>query len=107
MPDPVKFTLSESEMPRQWYNIAADLPSGMKPPLDPGTGEPISPDMLEAIFPNNLIEQEMCTDRWVDIPEPVLEKLILWRPSPLYRARNLEKFLGTPAHIYYKNEGVS
>lgn len=107
MPDPVKFTLSEAEMPRQWYNIAADLPNGMKPPLHPGTGEPISPDMLEAIFPTNLIEQELCADRWVDIPEPVLEKLALWRPSPLYRARNLEKFLGTPAHIYYKNEGVS
>ncbi len=107
MPDPVKFTLSEAEMPRQWYNIAADLPNGMNPPLNPGTGNPISPDMLEAIFPTNLIEQEMCTDRWVDIPEPVLEKLALWRPSPLYRARNLEKFLGTPAHIYYKNEGVS
>lgn len=107
MPEPVKFTLTEDELPRQWYNIAADLPNGMKPPLHPGTGDPVSPDMLEPIFPPNLIEQEMCTDRWVDIPEPVLEKLALWRPSPLYRARGLETFLGTPAHIYYKNEGVS
>ena len=107
MSEPIKFTLPESDLPTHWYNIAADLPNGMRPPLHPATGAPISPDALAPIFPMNLIEQEVCTDRWVEIPEPVREKLALWRPSPLYRARGLEKALGTPARIYYKNEGVS
>ena len=101
-----KIFLTEDEMPRQWYNLAADLPSPPEPPLGPD-GKPISPDMLAPVFPMNLIEQEVSTDRWIDIPEEILGILSLWRPSPLYRARRLEKALGTPARIYYKNEGVS
>jgi len=85
----------------------ADLPNGMEPPLHPGTGQPCGPEDLAPIFPMNLIEQEMSTDRWIDIPEEVLDKYAIWRPSPLYRAHNLEKALDTPAKIYYKNEGVS
>ncbi len=106
MSDPIKVFLTEDEMPRQWYNLQADLPHPMPPPVD-REGKPVTPDMLAPVFPMNLVEQEMCTDRWVDIPEPVLEKLRLWRPSPLCRARNLEAALDTPAKIYYKNEGVS
>ncbi len=102
-----KIFLSEQDMPREWYNIQADLPNPLPPPLNPATGEPITPDMLSPIFPMNLIEQEVSTERWIKIPDEVLEKLLLWRPSPLYRAYGLEKFLGTPARIYYKNEGVS
>jgi tryptophan synthase beta chain len=102
-----KIFLPESEMPRQWYNIMADMPTPMEPPLHPGTGQPAGPDDLAPIFPMNLIEQEVSTERWIDIPEPVLEKYVIWRPSPLYRAYNLEKFLDTPAKIYFKNEGVS
>ncbi len=102
-----KIFLSEKDMPKAWYNIQADLPSPLPPPLNPETGEPISPDMLSAIFPMNLIEQEVSTERWITIPDEVLERLFLWRPSPLCRATALEKFLGTPAKIYYKNEGVS
>jgi len=104
--DQTKVFLSEKDMPRQWYNLAADMPNPPLPPLGPD-GKPVSPDMLAPVFPMNLIEQEMCTDRWVDIPEEVLGLLMLWRPSPLYRAHRLEKLLGTPARIYYKNEGVS
>jgi len=102
-----KIFLPESEMPRQWYNILADMPTPMEPPLHPGTGQPAGPDDLAPIFPMNLIEQEVSTERWIDIPEPVLEKYVIWRPSPLYRAYGLEKHLGTPAKIYFKNEGVS
>mgnify|MGYP005838852101 CR=1 FL=1 len=102
-----KIFLSEQDMPREWYNIQADLPNPLPPPLNPATGEPITPDMLAPIFPMNLIEQEVSTERWVKIPEEVLERLIMWRPSPLCRAFGLEKFLGTPARIYFKNEGVS
>ncbi|MCP3898676.1 MAG: TrpB-like pyridoxal phosphate-dependent enzyme [Desulfobacteraceae bacterium] len=102
-----KYVLSEQDMPRQWYNIMADLPNGMEPPLHPGTGQPCGPDDLAPIFPMNLIEQEMSQDQFIDIPEEVLDKYAIWRPSPLYRAHNLEKALGTPAKIYYKNEGVS
>jgi len=102
-----KIFLSEQDMPKEWYNIQADLPNPLPPPLNPATGEPITPDMLSPIFPMNLIEQEVSTERWIKIPEEVLEKLLLWRPSPLYRAYGLEKLLGTPARIYYKNEGVS
>ena len=101
-----KFVLEEREMPRQWYNLAADLPTPLLPPLGPN-GQPVSPEMLRPVFPDNLIEQEVSTQRWIDIPEEVLEILSLWRPSPLYRARRLEKYLKTPAKIYYKNEGVS
>ena len=102
----VKIQLDEKDLPRQWYNLAADLPSPMLPPLGPD-GNPISPDMLAPVFPMNLIEQEVSTERWIDIPDEILQILALWRPSPLYRARRLEKALGTPAKIYYKNEGVS
>jgi tryptophan synthase beta chain len=101
-----KVFLNEDEMPRQWYNLAADLPSPLQPPLGPD-GNPISPDMLAPVFPMNLIEQEVSADRWIDIPEGILELLYLWRPTPLHRAYNLEKALGTPAKIYYKNESLS
>jgi len=102
----VKVFLNEDEIPRQWYNLAADLPSPMLPPLGPD-GNPVSPDMLAPVFPMNLIEQEVSQERWIDIPEEILEILYRWRPSPLHRATFLEKALGTPAKIYYKNEGVS
>ncbi len=107
MPSPIRIVLREDQMPRQWYNIQADLPTPMQPSLHPGTGKPIQAEDLAPIFPMNLIEQEVSTERWIDIPEPVLEKLALWRPSPLHRAVALEKALDTPARIYYKNEGVS
>ncbi|MDH5307501.1 MAG: TrpB-like pyridoxal phosphate-dependent enzyme [Myxococcales bacterium] len=102
-----KFVLREDEIPRQWYNIQADMPTPLQPPLHPATKAPVGPDDLAPIFPMNLIEQEMCTDRWIDIPESVLEKLLLWRPAPLYRAHAFERALGTPAKIYYKHEGTS
>jgi len=99
-----KVYLNEDEMPRQWYNILADIK--MNPPLGPD-GNPIGPDDLAPVFPMNLIEQEVSTERWIDIPEPVLDVLSIWRPSPLIRAYGLEKALDTPARIYYKYEGVS
>ena len=102
-----KITLPESELPRQWYNILPDFPVPMEPPLHPETGKPISPDELSPIFPMPLIEQEASQERYIDIPEEVLEKYLIWRPTPLYRAYGLEKFLDTPAKIYFKNEGVS
>ena len=101
-----KIFLSESEMPKQWYNLAPDLPSPLNPPLGPD-GNPVGPEMLAPVFPMNLIEQEVSQERWIDIPEPIREILVQWRPSPLIRAYELEKALGTPAKIYYKNEGVS
>jgi len=101
-----KILLNEDEIPRQWYNLAADLPTPMAPPLGPD-GNPISPDMLAPVFPMNLIEQEVSQERWIDIPEEVLQLLYRWRPAPLVRAHALEKALGTPARIYYKNESVS
>ena len=102
-----KIHLSEEEMPRRWYNIQADLPSPLDPPLNPKTGAPATPGDLSAIFPMELIRQEMTNERYVDIPEEVVDILRLWRPSPLFRARRLEQFLKTPAKIYYKYEGVS
>ncbi len=102
-----KITLPESELPRQWYNILPDLPVPLEPPLHPETGKPISPEELSPIFPMPLIEQEVSNQRYIDIPEEVLEKYALWRPTPLYRAYGLEEYLGTPAKIYFKNEGVS
>jgi len=105
--DQIKVFLDESEMPRQWYNILADLPTPMKPPLHPGTGKPVTPEDLAPVFPMNLIEQEVSTERWIDIPEPVLEKYCLYRPTPLCRARAFEKLLDAPVKIYYKNEGNS
>jgi tryptophan synthase beta chain len=102
-----KILLSEKEMPMQWYNIMADMPNIPAIPLHPATKKPIGPDDLSAIFPMALIEQEMTTQRWIDIPDEVLNIYTLWRPSPLYRAKRLEKALKTPARIYYKYEGVS
>jgi tryptophan synthase beta chain len=101
----VKYLLQESELPRQWYNIVPDLPSPPPPPLHPGTKEPVGPDALAPLFPMALIQQEVSPDRFIDIPEPVVDVYRLWRPTPLFRARRLEKDLGTPARIYYKYEG--
>jgi tryptophan synthase beta chain len=102
-----KILLDEEEMPRQWYNILADLPSPLDPPLHPATHKPVTPDDLHVIFPMELIRQEMSPMRNIPIPEEVAEVLRLWRPSPLYRAYRLEQALKTPAKIYYKYEGVS
>ncbi len=102
-----KILLSEKEIPRQWYNIMADMPNKPKPPLNPKTLKPVGPDDLSAIFPMSLIEQEVSTQRWIDIPDEVLELYTLWRPTPLVRALRLEESLKTPARIYYKYEGVS
>jgi tryptophan synthase beta chain len=102
-----KVTLDESELPTQWYNIIPDLPVPPPPPLHPGTHEPIGPHDLEPLFPMELIKQEVSQDRYVDIPGEVLDVYRLWRPTPLYRARRLEKLLDTPAKIFYKYEGVS
>jgi len=101
-----KILLKESDIPRQWYNLAADLPTPMLPPLGPD-GKPITPDMLAPVFPMNLIEQEASTQRWIDIPEQILDILYRWRPAPLRRAVYLEKYLKTPARIYYKDESTS
>ncbi len=102
----VRMLLNEDEIPRQWYNLAADLPTPLQPPLGPD-GKPISPDMLAPVFPMNLIEQEVSQERWIDIPEGVLDLLYRWRPSPLHRAKYLEAALGTRSKIYYKNESLS
>jgi tryptophan synthase beta chain len=101
-----KYLLSEAEMPTAWYNLQADLPNPA-PPLHPGTGQPIGPADLAPLFPMALIEQEVSTERWIEIPEEVQAVYRLWRPTPLYRARRLEKALGTPARIFYKYEGTS
>jgi len=105
--DTVKYQLDESELPKQWYNIAADLPEPPTPPLHPGTGQPLGPAELEPLFSRGVIEQEMSSERYIDIPQPVRDIYRQWRPSPLYRARRLEQALDTPARIYYKYEGVS
>src|SRR5574344_992961 len=105
MYEDVKINLNPNDMPKEWYNLAADLPTPMLPPLGPD-GNPVSPEALAPVFPMNIIEQEMSQERWIDIPEEVLEILYRWRPSPLHRAVHLEKVLGTPARIYYKNESV-
>ncbi|HUS15337.1 MAG TPA: TrpB-like pyridoxal phosphate-dependent enzyme [Chloroflexia bacterium] len=102
-----KFLLDESKLPKAWYNINADLPVPPQPVLHPGTLEPVTPDFLSVLFPMSLIMQEISADRWIEIPEPVRELYKLWRPTPLMRAVRLEKALDTPAHIYYKYEGVS
>jgi tryptophan synthase beta chain len=107
MADQTKYLLAESEMPTQWYNVIPDLPAPPPPPLHPGTGQPVGPDDLAPLFPMALIGQEVTTDRYVDIPGEVLDVYRLWRPSPLFRARRLERALDTPARIYYKYEGVS
>ncbi|MQA63067.1 MAG: TrpB-like pyridoxal phosphate-dependent enzyme [Actinophytocola sp.] len=107
MAERTKYILDESEMPTRWYNIIADLPEPPPPPLHPATGEPVGPDDLAPLFPEALIAQEVTGERYVDIPEEVLDVYRLWRPSPLFRARRLERALDTPARIYYKYEGVS
>lgn len=102
-----KIVLREDEMPRQWYNVVPDIPGGIKPSLDPVTHEPISAEKLGAIFPEGLLEQEMSQERFIPIPEEVLDIYAIWRPSPLVRANKLEEALGTRARIYFKNESVS
>ncbi len=102
-----KILLPEADLPRQWYNILPDLPSPLPPPLHPATKQPIGPEALAPLFPMELIKQEVSTERFIDIPEEVREVYTMWRPTPLYRAVRLERALGTPAHIYYKYEGVS
>ncbi|HEX7470089.1 MAG TPA: TrpB-like pyridoxal phosphate-dependent enzyme [Verrucomicrobiae bacterium] len=107
MSQQTRFTLSQKDIPSRWYNLNADFPEPLPPPLHPGTKEPLPPEALEQIFPRNLIEQEISAERWIEIPEPVREIYALWRPTPLLRAVRLEKALQTPAHIYYKYEGGS
>src|SRR5687767_645333 len=102
-----KFLLTEDRIPTHWVNLAADLPGDPLPPLSPRTGEPAGPEDLTPIFPMGIIEQEVTQAPEVEIPEEVREAYKLWRPTPLFRAHQLEKLLGTPAHIYYKYEGVS
>ena len=107
MTETVKYLLDETHIPKYWYNLVADLPVAPPPVLHPGTHQPVGPDDLAPLFPMELIMQEVTTEREVPIPEPVREVYRQWRPSPLYRARRLEKALQTPAKIYYKYEGVS
>uniref|UniRef100_A0A7C4JQM9 Tryptophan synthase beta chain n=1 Tax=Thermodesulfobacterium geofontis TaxID=1295609 RepID=A0A7C4JQM9_9BACT len=102
-----KILLSEREMPTEWYNVLSDLPEQLPPPINPATGKPIKPEDLLPVFPMSLIKQEISQDRWIPIPDEVLEVYKLWRPTPLVRAYGLEKYLNTPARIYYKNESVS
>jgi len=102
-----KYILNESDLPKAWYNINADMPVAPQPVLHPQSLEPVTPEFLSQIFPMGLIEQEVSTDRYIPIPEEVREIYKLWRPTPLVRARQLEKALDTPAHIYFKNESVS
>ena len=104
-----KYLLGEDRIPRAWYNIVPDLPVAPPPPLHPGTKQPIGPDDLAPLFPMSLIEQEVTTERYVEIPDPVRDVYRLWRPTPLYRARRLEQDLDLPAgvRIFYKYEGTS
>ena len=99
MSDSIKYLLEENKAPKFWYNINADLPSPPPPPLHPGTKQPAGPDDFAPLFPMSLIMQEVSTEREIEIPEPVREVYKQWRPSPLFRARRLEKFLDTPAKI--------
>ena len=107
MNDPIRFVLPPEEIPTHWYNLQGDFPEPLPPPLHPGTRQPVTPDLMTAIFPENLVQQEMSAERWIEIPAPVREVYALWRPTPLLRAVRLERALRTPAHIYYKYEGVS
>ena len=102
-----RFLLGEADLPKFWYNVNADSPVPPAPVLHPGTKEPVTPDFLSVLFPMDLILQEISTERFIEIPQEVREIYKLYRPTPLIRARRLEKMLDTPAHIYYKNEGVS
>ncbi|HVT80841.1 MAG TPA: TrpB-like pyridoxal phosphate-dependent enzyme [Phycisphaerae bacterium] len=104
---PTHFALPQSDIPTQWYNILADFPRPLAPPLHPGTRQPVSLADMTAIFPENIVRQEMSPERWIAIPEEVRQIYALWRPTPLLRAVRLEQALGTPAHIYYKYEGAS
>ena len=103
----VKYTLSEKDLPRYWYNVQADLPTPLAPPLHPVTGQPLTPPDLAPLFPMELIMQEVSTERWIEIPDEIRDVYRLWRPTTLFRARRLEKLLGTPAKIFYKYEGMS
>ena len=105
--EPTKFLLDDKSLPESWYNVVSDLPFGLAPPLNPATREPVGPEAFAEIFPQEIIRQEVSTDSYVPIPEEVREIYALWRPTPLLRARRLEKVLDTPAHIYYKYEGGS
>jgi tryptophan synthase beta chain len=107
MGERIKFLLTEDQIPTAWYNVVADAPFALTPPLHPGTKQPIGPDDLAPLFPMALIAQEVSTERHIPIPEEVRDAYRLYRPTPLYRARRLERHLDTPAHIYYKYEGVS
>jgi len=107
MSDQTRFLLNETDLPKSWYNVMADSPVPPTPVLHPGTKEPVTPDFLSVLFPMELILQEISTERYIDIPEEVQEIYKLYRPTPLVRARRLEKMLDTPAHIYFKNESVS
>lgn len=107
MSNETRFVLQEADLPKAWYNIGADFPVPPPPVLHPITLEPVTPDFLSVLFPMEIILQEVSQERYIDIPEEVREIYKLWRPTPLMRARRLEKALGTPAHIYYKNEGQS
>ena len=107
MSTPLRFDLAQKDIPHQWYNLLADLPEPMPPPLHPGTKQPVTLEDMTRIFPENIVRQEMCPDRYVDVPDEVRDIYALWRPTPLLRAVRLEKALNTPAHIYYKYEGVS
>ncbi len=102
-----KIVLREDEMPTRWYNVVPDIPNGLMPPLDPQTLKPIGPEKLAAVFPMGLLEQEMSQERFIDIPQEVMEVYKIWRPSPLVRATKLEEALGTQAKIFFKNESVS
>ncbi|MBT4514703.1 MAG: TrpB-like pyridoxal phosphate-dependent enzyme [Chloroflexi bacterium] len=107
MADQKKFLLNETDIPKRWYNVQADLDVPLAPALHPGTGQPAGPDDFAPLFPMDLIMQEVSQDRWIDIPEPVRDVYRIWRPTPLFRATGLEKALGTPAKIFYKYEGGS
>ncbi|MEM3139565.1 MAG: TrpB-like pyridoxal-phosphate dependent enzyme, partial [Archaeoglobaceae archaeon] len=102
-----RYVLDEEYLPKKWYNVIPDLPEKIPPPLNPATREPIKPHELEPVFPKALIKQEMSEDRWIRIPEEVLDIYRIYRPTPLIRAERLEKALKTPAKIFYKYEGVS
>ena len=102
-----KILLNEDQIPKQWYNIIPDMPGPLAPVINPRTLQPVTPDDLLPIFPMSLIEQEVSRERWIPVPDEVREIYRLWRPTPVYRAKRLEKALGTPAKIYYKHEGVS
>src|SRR5438874_8434353 len=102
-----KFVLDEDEIPTHWYNVVADLPNPPAPVLHPGTGQPVGPADLAPLFPMAIIGQEVSQNKTVEIPDEVRDVYRLWRPTPLFRARRLESALDTPAHIYYKYEGVS